>query len=69
MKRNPIPPPQPRNRNASGRIALRPRIEAFCRSCIYDPQEPGHWKAQVGACTSTDCPLYDVRPRLKERKR
>ena len=43
--------------------SLRRSINAFCRSCIYDPGGGGGtWREQVEACTSQDCPLYEVRP-------
>jgi len=41
----------------------RGRINAKCVECIYD-DHPGNgtWRQQVEGCTSTNCPLYDVRP-------
>jgi len=45
------------------RASLRKAINAFCRGCLYDPHEPGTWRQQVHACTATDCPLYEIRPR------
>jgi hypothetical protein len=45
------------------RPGLRASINAFCRSCIYDPiGGTGTWRQQVEACTSPGCPLYAVRP-------
>ena len=41
---------------------LRAHIDAMCCWCIYDPLGgAGTWRQQVGACTSTTCPLYAVR--------
>lgn len=43
--------------------SLRRAINEKCRECIYDPVAGrGTWRQQVGACTSTKCPLYPVRP-------
>lgn len=39
-------------------------VFAKCRECIYDPiAGGGGWIKQVTACTSPECPLFDVRPR------
>jgi hypothetical protein len=37
-------------------------ISRFCRSCIYDPNAAGTWRAQVAACTTVGCPLHPYRP-------
>lgn len=49
-------------KSKGGRTAA---INAMCCSCIYDPEAlgAGSWRKQVEECTSTDCPLYDYRPR------
>ncbi len=42
---------------------FRGRINAKCVECIYDPKcGSGTWRQQVAACTSYNCPLFDVRP-------
>jgi hypothetical protein len=43
-------------------MSMRAAINAFCRDCIHDPLEPGSWRAQVAACTSSDCALFKLRP-------
>lgn len=43
-------------------------IEAKCRDCIYDENEPGNWRKQCDACTATECPLWEFRPRTRGRK-
>ncbi len=42
--------------------SLRKAIDNMCKQCIYDPY-PGNgtWRQQVGACTSKDCALFEVR--------
>ena len=42
--------------------SLRKAINNKCKDCIYDPLAGGSWLKQVELCTSTNCPLYDVRP-------
>ena len=37
-------------------------IRAKCKDCIYDEKNVGTWRQQVQGCTSTDCPLYPLRP-------
>lgn len=44
------------------KTGLRGRLNAKCIECIYDPAGPGSWRQQVAACSSPQCPLYDVRP-------
>jgi len=45
------------------RRSMRAAINAFCRSCIYDPSgADGTWREQVENCPSRECPLYDFRP-------
>ena len=41
---------------------LRSAINAQFKDCIYDASGKGTWRQQVEACTSYNCPLYDVRP-------
>lgn len=50
---------------ASKRVSLRGAIDSFCRECIYDKKqrELGTWRQQIAACTSDNCPLYNVRPK------
>jgi len=48
---------------------MRGKVNAQCISCIYDGEcGIGTWRQQVEACTSTECPLYDVRPTSKGHK-
>lgn len=49
-------------------VGMRAAINAMCKDCIYDPTNGGKWREQVEACTSPECPLYNVRPREKTRK-
>ena len=51
------------------RPSLRKAIDNMCKSCIYDPHEPGGWRQQVTACTSPSCPLFNVRPTVTEVKK
>ncbi len=37
-------------------------INDKCRDCIYDPQAPGNWRQQTGACTIKTCSLWPYRP-------
>ena len=46
----------------ASKTGLRPKIDAYCCSCIYDPFSEGTWRLQVQNCTACDCPLYEVRP-------
>jgi hypothetical protein len=41
--------------------SLRDSINAFCRSCIFDPTIDGTWQKQVKACKCVNCPLFPVR--------
>lgn len=42
------------------------RVNAKCIECIYDDiGGNGAWRQQVEACTSTGCPLYEIRPKSK----
>jgi hypothetical protein len=44
-------------------------MNAMCCECIYDKSDVGTWRQQIGACTSTGCPLYQLRPKpLVKRK-
>jgi hypothetical protein len=47
------------------RPSLRKANRAMCRDCIHDPLGAGSAARQVENCTSTECPLFQVRPRLK----
>ena len=38
-------------------------INDYCKSCIYDPAEPGTWRKQVEDCLFDKCPLYLYRPK------
>jgi len=51
-----------------GKAGLRPKIDAFCIECIYDPSSDGTWRNQVTSCTALNCPLYEVRPRVSGEK-
>ena len=44
-------------------MSLRKPINQYCKSCTYDSAVAGTWRAQVGNCTVTSCPLWNVRPR------
>ena len=46
------------------KAGLRPKIDAFCVECIYDPCSEGTWRKQVADCTAKRCPLYTVRPKV-----
>jgi hypothetical protein len=47
----------------ASRTGLRGKVNAKCIDCIFDPHGGGgSWRQQVEACTSTTCPLYEVRP-------
>ena len=48
--------------NIKDRPSLRKAIDAKCKDCIYDPYDKGNWRDQGYACTSGNCPLFDVRP-------
>ncbi len=54
---------QPRESKPSKRAA----INSKCRDCIYDPAGGGSWREQVGACTSSDCALFELRPMPTKR--
>lgn len=48
---------------------LRPAVNAFCKSCIYDKSAGnGSWRQQVANCRSFSCPLYNVRPRCRSAR-
>ena len=45
------------------RPSMRKAINEMCKWCIYDDKSGlGTWRQQVGGCTSTECPLYLLRP-------
>ena len=52
---------------ASTRPSMRKAINAMCKGCIFDPVAGGQWRQQVEACTSPECPLFELRPRSKAR--
>lgn len=43
---------------------LRPKIDAKCVECIYDPHSDGTWRNQVVNCTCSSCPLFEIRATL-----
>lgn len=46
------------------KLSLRKAVNAKCKECIHDPIcGGGTWRQQVEKCTSSNCPLYAVRPR------
>ena len=45
----------------ASKSGLRGKIDAKCCECIFDPYQDGTWRKQVQDCTSTTCPLYEVR--------
>ena len=47
----------------TNKAGLRPKIDAFCVECIYDPYSEGTWRNQVAECTAPSCPLFTVRPK------
>jgi len=54
-------------KTAPGR-SMRSAVNAKCKDCIYDPLSGlGSWRQQTDACTATDCPLFDFRPRSTAR--
>lgn len=51
------------NKNLVTPIRLRPAVNAFCKSCIYDKNAGyGSWRQQVTNCRSFSYPLFNVRP-------
>jgi hypothetical protein len=47
-------------------MSLRAAINLKCRECLYDPLSGlGNWRQQVSACTSSECPLFPVRPKSR----
>jgi hypothetical protein len=46
----------------TARLSMRDTINAKCKECIYDPISRGTWREQVQECTSSQCPLYPLRP-------
>ena len=43
-------------------MSLRRAVNAYCRSCIYDPGDIGTAAQQIACCIVTECPLYPFRP-------
>ena len=53
-----------------GKPQRQAAINAMCASCIFDPDGGGgSWRQQVEACTSTGCPLFELRPAADYRAR
>ena len=51
------------------RPSMRKTINDMCKLCIYDPVGgEGTWRQQVQACTSHECPLFDLRPISQPKK-
>ncbi len=49
-----------KQKNTSG---MRGKVNAKCIECIYDEAGgQGSWRQQTEACTSVECPLYEIRP-------
>lgn len=44
-------------------MSMRKAINDMCKSCIYDPTEPGTWRKQVQDCQISGCALYAYRPK------
>lgn len=58
-----------RNAPKAKRPSMRKAIDAYCKGCIYDPLSGlGTWRQQTEGCTSTDCPLYELRPRTSGKR-
>ena len=52
------------------RPSMRDAINKKCKDCIYDDLSGlGTWRQQTEGCTSTDCPLYLLRPLTTGTKR
>jgi hypothetical protein len=47
-----------------GCVSRKAAIEAKCKDCIWDPEEPGNWRQQAESCTITECSLHPYRPTL-----
>jgi hypothetical protein len=45
------------------KLTRQKAINAKCKDCIFDPVGGGSWRQQVERCTSTDCALFEHRPR------
>ena len=43
-------------------ISRKAAVDAKCKDCIYDDQDVGTWRQQVGACVAVECPLHPIRP-------
>ena len=51
-------------------MSLRKAVDQMCKDCIYDPVGgEGTWRAQVEACTSTNCAIYQYRPTVGAKSR
>jgi len=48
-------------------MSLRKSINGKCRDCIHDDLAAGTWLQQVTLCSSSNCPLYGVRPKTKAK--
>ena len=57
------------------RKGYKDAVFSMCKACIYDEYAHGTWLQQVSECTSDGrkrglkCPLCDVRPLPKKRKK
>ncbi len=54
--------------NHAEKAGLRGKIDAKCIECIYCPFSEGTWRKQVQDCTSTECPLWSVRPKMCDKE-
>jgi len=48
-------------------MSLRIAVNNKCKDCIYDDLAMGTWLQQVTLCSSSNCPLYGVRPQTKAK--
>lgn len=51
-----------RSEHCTKSLSMRSAIDGMCKNCLYDKLQPGTWRQQIEACTSTQCPLYNLRP-------
>jgi len=42
--------------------SLKKAISDYCKSCTFDPTQPGTYLQQIEECTMTKCALHPVRP-------
>ena len=51
------------------RPSMRKAINEMCKWCIHDDKSGlGTWRQQVEGCLSTDCPLYELRPKSEGKR-